>query len=171
MMKRIFCQLLILIVSGCLLTTALVACSGASSDGKTGEQGAVIEAFSSRNTTILPHKEAAPIIEALGEPQSRESSRSCGFEGDEWKYDYGSIQILTYPKDGVDYIWKVLLQDDTVETGEKLRIGAPESDVQKAYPSAEKKGNGYSLKCDGNFDLEIILKDGKVTNIKYSYNA
>ena len=80
-------------------------------------------AFISKDVVIEMDEEAAPIIEALGEPLSYFEAASCAFEGLDKIYTYSGFEINTYPGKDKDYISSVILKDDSVTTVEGVAIG------------------------------------------------
>ena len=107
-MKKILC-----ICFACLLLICGVAC--------TPEEPEVPDAnyaFRSGNTEIAIDADAAPILASLGEWRDYAESASCAFEGLDKVYTYAGFEVQTYPMNGKDYVYMVMLYDDTVATPE-----------------------------------------------------
>lgn len=116
---------------------------------------------------ITPHANAAPVIEALGEPKSYTEEASCAFEGLDKTYYYGSMYISTYPMDGQDYVYTLWFADDTVTTAEGIRIGSPQSQVEEAYGADTFNGTNAFELTKGNSKLTILITDGLVSGVRY----
>lgn len=125
--------------------------------------------FVSGTTTIKMNVPAADILAALGEANSEYEAPSCAFQGNDYYYDYGSFELSAYDNgDGVKMVYSVYLKDDLVETPEGIMIGSDEADVAATYGADGKQDNGSYLYTDGNANLSIIIKDGKVSAIEYT---
>lgn len=124
-------------------------------------------AFTYNGTRITLGAEAAPIIDALGEPRSYTEEPSCAFEGMDKTYYYGSFYLSTYPLAGKDYIYNLWFADDTVATEEGIRIGSTQSQVEDAYGKECFNGtNSFGL-TKGQSKLVILMEDGEVSSIRY----
>ena len=123
--------------------------------------------FAYNGTKITLGAEAAPIIDALGEPRSYTEEPSCAFEGMDKTYYYGSFYISTYPLDGKDYIYNLWFADDGVATDEGIRIGSTQSQVEDAYGKKCFNGTNSFMLTKGQSRLVILIEDGKVSSIRY----
>ena len=123
--------------------------------------------FTYNGTKITLGAEAAPIIDALGEPRSYTEEPSCAFEGMDKTYYYGSFYISTYPLDGKDYIYNLWFADDGVATDEGIRIGSTQSQVEDAYGKDCFNGTNIFVMPKGQSKLVILIEDGKVSSIRY----
>ena len=63
--------------------------------------------FTYNGTKITLGAEAAPIIDALGEPRSYTEEPSCAFEGMDKTYYYGSFYLSTSPLNGKDFVYSL----------------------------------------------------------------
>ena len=125
--------------------------------------------FVSGNVTVKMNVPAADVLAALGEAKSEYEAPSCAFQGNDYYYDYGSFELSAYDNgDGVKMVYSVYLKDDLVETPEGIMIGSDEADVVSAYGADGKQDNGSYLYTDGNANLSILIKDGKVSAIEYT---
>lgn len=124
-------------------------------------------AFDYNGTKITMKADVQSILDALGEPKQYNETASCAFTGLDKTYFYGSFYLYTCPIEGKDYVYGVMLMDDTVTTAEGLYIGAPQSEVERIYGSEGYNGsNGYIL-TKGPCRLTVILEEGVVTSIQY----
>ena len=123
--------------------------------------------FTYNGTKITLGAEAAPIIDALGEPRSYTEEPSCAFDGMDKTYYYGSFYISTYPLDGKDYIYNLWFADDGVATDEGIRIGSSQSQVEDAYGKECINGTNSFMLTKGQSRLVILIEDGKVSSIRY----
>lgn len=148
-------------------TKAAAETTGAAAAETTAAQAQTAEAFvfEANGVNVMMNAEAAPIVEALGEPKSFFESESCAFKGLDKEYTYNGFVLKTYPMDDVDYVSSVTLMDDTVETPEGICIGSSLDDVKAAYGDG-----GSDTTCQyekGDSKLLIILDGGVVTSIQY----
>ena len=168
-MKKIFALVLAL-----MLVMSLAACGGESAPETTAPAAKAPMApdasswkYTVRGVDILMHAEAAPILEALGEPVSYTEEASCAFTGLDKTYNYGGFFLNTYPIGEKDYIYGVCLMDDSSTTPEGIYIGATQAEVEAAYGAEGFNGtNAYILKSTTT-TLTIILDDGLVSSIQY----
>jgi hypothetical protein len=84
-------------------------------------------------------------------------------------YVYSGFRIETYTKGGVDYIRSVELTDDSVATPEGITIGSSKDGVIAAYGEADRATDTALTyeNTEKGMKLQILLRDGKVTNIQY----
>ena len=123
--------------------------------------------YTVRGVDVMMHAEAAPVLEALGEPVSFTEEASCAFTGLDKTYNYGGFFLQTYPLNDVDYIYSAWLMDDSSTTPEGIYIGASQAEVEAAYGTDGFNGeNAYIMKGTTSV-LTIILEDGVVTSIQY----
>ena len=170
-MKKIFALILAL-----TMVFALAACGGETAPETTapasGTAAPVTPDASSwkytvRGVEIQMHADAAPVLEALGEPVSYTEEASCAFTGLDKTYNYGGFFLNTYPIGDADYIYGVCLMDDSSTTPEGIYIGATQAEVEAAYGADGFNGsNAYILKGTTS-TLTIILSDGVVSSIQY----
>ena len=123
--------------------------------------------FTYNGTIITLGAEAAPIIDALGEPRSYTEEPSCAFDGMDKTYYYGSFYLSTYPMGGKDYIYNLWFADDGVATGEGIRIGSTQSQVEDAYGEECFNGTSSLALTKGQSRLVILIEDGKVSSIRF----
>ena len=123
--------------------------------------------FTYNGIKITLGAEAAPIIDALGEPRSYTEEPSCAFEGMDKTYYYGSFYISTYSLDGKDHIYNLWFADDGVATDEGIRIGSTQSQVEDAYGKDCFNGTNIFVMPKGQSKLVILIEDGKVSSIRY----
>lgn len=149
----------------CILILALVTLAGcASPEAPAGQENF---AFSYNGVEIQLHADAAPLIEALGEPKSYTEETSCAFDGLDKTYYYGPFYLSTYPMEGKDYVYTLWFADDTVATAEGIRIGSSQTQVEEAYGAENFNGtNGYEL-TRGQSRLVILISDGFVSGVRY----
>lgn len=146
-----------------ILAVILLLC-GCVPKAETAQQS---PAFHYEGTRIEMHAEAAPILEALGEPESYTEEPSCAFDGLDKTYCYGSFYLTTYPQDGTDYIYSLWFVDDSVTTEEGLRIGDSQEQVENLYKNAQWNGtNGYLISTE-NASLRILISDEQVSAVVY----
>ncbi|HBR31608.1 MAG: hypothetical protein PHD46_01920 [Eubacteriales bacterium] len=159
------------------LALLLAGCGDNNTDTSSGNSSTVaitgasesIEGFEFiyNDLKIRPNGKAAPVISSLGEAKNYFESPSCAFSGVDKFYVYNSFEINTYPKDGTDYIYIIKLLDDSVETKEGICIGDKFSEVKTALPDDYEEKNGFYTYKRGKTNLEIIVVNDTITDIKY----
>ena len=120
-----------------------------------------------KETEIAIDAEAAPILSALGNEISYEESPSCAFEGMDKLYVYQGFRIKTYSQGGKDYIYSIELMDDSIATPEGIMIGAEIATVTEKYGTPAEENDTAMRFISENTILQILFRDGKVTNIQY----
>ena len=124
--------------------------------------------FETKGTVVAMKADAAPILDALGEPKSYTEETSCAFDGLDKNYVYTSYTITTYPDGDKDKINSLTLMDDTVSTSDKISIGDSKEKVEAAYGADGFNGvNAYVMK-EGEAQLTIIMDGDKVSSIQYA---
>lgn len=123
--------------------------------------------FAHNDVSFTVDMEAAPVIEALGEPTSYYEVPSCAFEGLEKIYDYTSFEITTYELDGADYIANIFLKDDLVETPEGVSLFMTYDDMAAAYGEDFTESEGQYVYTKDNMKLIFIATDGEILSIQY----
>ena len=121
----------LLILAGCGNDEKVMDGSGQNSEagasGSAGSAGTVQGGkgyvFTYKGTTIQVDADAAPIVEALGEPASYYEAASCAFEGLDKIYSYSGFELNTYPSGEKDLVSAVVFRDDSVSTAEGVCIG------------------------------------------------
>ena len=154
-MKKNLCFLLAL-----LMLAAFCSCGEGVSQGK--EYEAIVN-----GVEINIDAKAEPILESLGAHTSYDQSPTCAFEGFDKVYGYGGFEIETYTLDDVDYIRAVHLLSDEHETKKGISVGDSSEDVEKAYGEPSSKTATAMTYQGGGMKLTFLLRDGKVTHIRY----
>ncbi len=128
-------------------------------------------AFISKDVVIEMDEEAAPIIEALGEPLSYFEAASCAFEGLDKIYTYSGFEINTYPGKDKDYISSVILKDDSVTTVEGVAIGDSKEKLEQVYGTECTVEENLMIYEKDDMKLRFIVKDGVIEAIEYVSNV
>lgn len=123
--------------------------------------------FTYNGISIALNTEAAPVIDALGEPKNYTEETSCAFDGLDKTYYYGAFYLSTFPMDGKDYVYSLWFADDSVSTEEGIRIGNTRAEVEAIYGAEQFNGSGAYVMIKHNTKLTIILDAGVVTSIQY----
>lgn len=120
------------------------------------------------NRTVIPmNVDAAPIVEALGEPVDYFEAASCAFQGLDKQYYYNGFELGTYPKGKQDFVSYVNLQDDTVTTDQGIALGSTLDELLAAHgKDFTQEGTAYIYK-KGETKLTFIVEEGTVTQITY----
>ena len=148
-----------------IILLALLCLTGcAAPEVPTGEENFT---FIYQGVAISPHGDAAPVVEALGDPKSYTEESSCAVEGLDKTYYYGSFYLSTYPMDGKDYVYTLWFADDTVATEEGIRIGSNQADVESVYGADSFNGTNAYVLIKGNSKLMILITEGEVSAIRY----
>lgn len=123
--------------------------------------------FSYRGVTIGINMEAAPVLDALGEPKSVFEAPSCAYEGMDRVYQYGDFELDTYEKDGKEYISGVFFCTDLIETLEGVSLFETKTAMVMAYGEAAEEAGMYIYEKDG-MELKFILEGDEIISIEYS---
>ena len=169
-MKKIFALILAL-----TMVLALAACGGETasettapvSGSTTTQPDASSWKYTVQGVDILMHADAAPVLEALGEPVNYTEEASCAFTGLDKTYYYGGFYLQTYPIGEKDYIFSAWLVDDSSTTPEGIYIGASQAEVEAAYGTEGFNGSNAYVMTGTTSTLTVILTDGVVSSIQY----
>lgn len=149
-----------------ILLAATVLCFAACNNNNPPEETKTYT-FTNGTTKIAINADAAPILAALGQWRDYAESASCAFEGLDKVYTYAGFEIQTYPMGEQDFVYMIILQDDTVATEKGIRIGATKDAVIAAYGTPDQEtATALTYNGEGMY-LQFILRDGAVTSIQY----
>lgn len=126
--------------------------------------------FTVNNVTVEVDAEAAPVVEALGEPVSYFEAASCAFEGLDKIYTYNGFEIDTYPAQDKDLVSAVILKDDSIATAEGVCIGDSLEKLQEVYGEAAQE-NGMLIYAKDGMKLCFIMQDDSIISIEYRSTA
>ncbi len=156
---------------------AVTGGSQTGSPAETGENGQAQEpqtetehkgyVFVVRDVTLEVDGDAAPVVEALGEPASYFEAASCAFEGLDKIYTYNGFEIDTYPMQDKDLISSIVLKDDSVMTAEGICIGDSLEKLQQAYGSEAAEEGGMLVYGRDGMKLCFILQGENIISIEY----
>ncbi len=124
--------------------------------------------FTYNGTKITLDAEAAPIIDALGEPRSYTEEPSCAFDGMDKTYYYGSFYLSTYPLNGKGYVYSIWFADDSVSTNDGIRIGLSQEQVEAICGADCFDGTNAYIQVRGSFKLTVLMDEGAVSSIQYA---
>lgn len=124
--------------------------------------------YTLKGVAVSANAPMEPIVAAVGEPTSYFESESCAFQGLDKVYTYGSVVISTYPEDGVDYVYTIVLKDDTVETEEGICIGSTKDEVVAAYGDATSENEAALSYQKDDSILAFIFDGDSVASITYT---
>jgi hypothetical protein len=123
--------------------------------------------FQYNGTDVIMGSEAAPVVEALGEPRSVFEETSCAFDGIDRFYMYNDFQLNTFPDGETDYVWSINFLTDGAETQEGLYVGETLDKMLEIYGDGyEKENEMYRYKQNGT-ELAILTENGEVIQITY----
>lgn len=140
---------------------------GGAKDLTTAPEAAEGFSFVTNGVTVPMNVDAAPIIEALGDPVEYFEAASCAFQGLDKIYTYNGFEINTYPKDNKDYISTVYFLDDSVATDKNIYLGSTLDEVLAAYGEDYTEENGEYTYVLGQTKLCILVEEDSVTSITY----
>lgn len=123
--------------------------------------------FTYNGTIITLGAEAAPIIDALGEPRSYTEEPSCAFDGMDKTYYYGSFYLSTYPMDDQDYVYRIWFADDRVSTEDGIQIGSTQAQVEAICGADCFNGTNAYTRILASSRLTILMEEGIVSSIHY----
>ena len=151
-----------------LLAAVMVFSFASCKENDTSDPETKTYTFTSGTTKIAINADVAPILAALGEWRDYAESTSCAFEGLDKVYIYAGFELQTYPMGEKDYVYMIILQDDTVATEKGIRIGAEKATVIEAYGTPNLQTETSLMYTAEGMYLQFILRDGVVTSIQYS---
>lgn len=124
--------------------------------------------FTYKKATVYMHGAAKKLIKKAGKPIAKKASKSCAYDGQDITYKYKDFILYTYTnKDGgKEYVSGITFLTSDVKTKEKIKIGSSEQDMKDKYGDGEEFYGIYTYK-KGKCKLQMEVKDGKVTNIRY----
>ena len=170
-MKKIFALILaltmVLTMAACGGETAPETTAPASGTAAPVTPDASSWKYTVRGVEIQMHADAAPVLEALGEPVSYTEEASCAFSGLDKTYYYGGFYLQTYPMGDEDFVFSLWLVDDSSTTPEGIYIGATQAEVEAAYGTEGFNGSNAYIMTGTTSTLTIILTDGLVSSIQY----
>lgn len=123
--------------------------------------------FTYREAEIGINAEAGPVLYRLGEPVQCTQSPSCAFEGMDTTYYHGGIYLTTATVEGTERIIRAWFADDTVCTGEGLKIGDSRERAQELYGPEGFREDGIWESVRGNTRLVITFAEDTVDGIIY----
>lgn len=123
--------------------------------------------FEYQGVSMTMDMEAAGVIEALGEPVSYFEAPSCAFEGLDKIYNYGSFELDTYEKNGMDYISGIYFRDDLIGTREGISLYMSYDELVEVYGQTEGKDSGTVMYEKDGMKLCFLVKEGKIISIEY----
>ena len=123
--------------------------------------------FTYREAEIGINAEAGPVLYRLGEPVQCTQSPSCAFEGMDTTYYHGGIYLTTATVEGTERIIRAWFADDTVCTGEGLKIGDSRDRAQELYGPEGFREDGIWEAVRGNTRLVITFAEDMVDGIIY----
>lgn len=168
--KRI--MLSVLSVICCIaMVLCLAACDGDKEENKggnkTGGTNDSIFYITYNNVKISLGADAASIIEALGEPKSRQEVGDCGGLGAQIRYVYADINVYTLVSDGKEKIDGISILNDLVSTPKGVCLGSTQSDVKNAYGDPDEITDDAVIYIEGNYNLKITFANNVVSAIDY----
>jgi hypothetical protein len=121
------------------------------------------------NENVYMGEAMSDVLTRLGEPKTALEAPSCAFPGEIDKvYGYAGANILTYPDDGVDYVYMVNYMDDSITTPEGIRLGDTLDDVTAAYGDSYTEEMAQYTYAKGDTYLRFLLgSDGYIISITY----
>ena len=151
------------------LSACLVACQ----KEKTPEKQDY--SFAVGSVKVTTDDAAKPLLEALGTPIERTVRPSCLFgNANDVLYVYQGLEIETYTKDGVEYLYNIELVDDSVDrkTPEGIGVGDSRQAVIKAYGEPDSTSPAGAAIYNGkNMTLNFFYSGDTVSRIAYRKNV
>ena len=123
--------------------------------------------FKQKDVVVSIDADAAPIVDALGEPISYFEAASCAFDGLDKIYTYNSFELDTYPIEDKDYVSAIIFMDDSITTAEGIAIGETRARVEEVYGTDYEEQGSMLVYRKDDMKLSFVLKDDTVTSIQY----
>ncbi len=131
--------------------------------------------FSHQSVRVTTDDAAKPLLDALGTPTERIVRPSCLFgNANDVLYVYQGLEIETYTKDGIEYLYNIELVDDTADwkTPEGIGVGDARGAVVKAYGEPDSVSqNGTAVYNGKDMTLNFFYTGDTVTRIAYRKNV
>lgn len=121
-----------------------------------------------KDIELFMHKEAASVLNVLGEPLTYLEAPSCAFQGTDRIYGFGSYEITTYEKDGKEYIYDIYFLDDSVTTDEGIYIGCSKNDMEATYGTEYQETSGSYIYTKDDMTLQFITEQDTIIAIRYN---
>lgn len=117
-----------------IILIALSACGqqkeNASAQGTFNEKDLIFEINGEKFELRTP---AAPLIAALGDDYTVDSSPSCLYIGEDKQYYYENVFIFTYPMEGEDTIDQISISGGDYTTTKGIGIGSSFEQMEEQY--------------------------------------
>lgn len=148
----------------------LVGCGGGdTADNNTNNDSKPQYYFEANGTKIYMNQDFSEVYSTLGTEQSKFTSPSCAFEGQEDNvYTYASYQLVTYTNKSKEYVYSITLKDDTVETDLGAYLGQEKKEVISLYGDSYKENNGALTYEGKDGSVEFLFEDDYVSQISYT---
>ncbi len=154
-----------------ILSTLLCICSCQKEEESGPSTEDKIYSFRQGAIDIAIDADVSHILSALGSWLSYDETPYCPggvADGGVSKiYTYIGFEIETYPSGDKDLVNAIYILDDSVKTPEGIAIGADASAVKAAYGDPTDESASYLVYEGRGMKLQLLLKDGTVTNIQY----
>ena len=124
--------------------------------------------FKNKGVTVTMNSNAKKFIKKAGKPINYKETKSCAYDGKDRVREYKNFILYTYSNsdNGPEYINGITFLNKKVKTKEGIKIGSKLKKVQKAYGKGTERYGIYTY-TKGKTKLQIQVKDGKVSNIRY----
>ena len=150
-----------------LILAVVILFGGCSQEEAPAPEGEEAHRVTLNGTVVEMQDAAQPVLEKLGEAVNVQQIPSCAFDGVETTYFYGSFYLTTYPGEAGEVIASVWFVDDSLATGEGVRIGDSREAVEDTYPGLTVSGDNAVEILRGNTKLVILLTEDRVSSIQY----
>lgn len=177
MKRKVFIVVLaVLLLSGCGEKEKVITGNSGNNNSQgqmTGDNADNSEAsekgyvFKAGDIEIEIEAEAQGIIDALGEPKSYYESPSCAFGDLDKIYTYNGFELNTFSEGGKDYVYALILKDDSVSTKEGVYIGDSVDKVKEVYGDYTSKTDNAIVYAKGNMKLCFFVEDDLIVSIEY----
>ena len=134
MKKRVLAAVLMMVLS-----LGLIGCgnNAADADNDTNKEALKNNQARIEGVVLTLDDSMDAVKDALGEPVDYSESKSCMYEGYDKVYTYADVKIITYPKDGGEYINSITILSDKAESGCGVAIGDTSEAITNHYDEEE----------------------------------
>ena len=142
-----------------LFVVSLLFVGGCSSKDN-NEQKLKDTEVSYKDNVIALNENIENIVKNLGEPNEKNESKSCLYEGYDKEFIYTDLMITTYPKEDKDYVSCITVTSKDVSLAKEVFVGDHKDKIYEKYGKDCVSEDDYSITYEyGNYGFVFYLND------------